>query len=126
MDRTDSQNLTQPNDRRRAFRLKLNLPMKSQGSPGRILNISKTGMRYLIPGAVSPGAQLDFSLQFQNGTKECQGEVVWVQKLGVSSVVGVRFQDESDNTRRLAEQIDDIINATQTFFEQSTVGTSQQ
>lgn len=117
--KTDQSDFTQPDDRRRALRLKLNLPMESQGSPGRILNISKTGLRYLTPSAVSPGSRLDLSLQFQNGTVQCKADAVWVHRLGVSSVVGVRFAEEEESSQRVAEQLDGIIASTQAFFEKS-------
>lgn len=98
----------QPQNRRRADRIQLNLPLKSQGVRGRTINISKTGLRYLVPRAITPGTRLNLSVEFQNGTVDCRADTVWVHKLGVSSVVGVRFIDQ-ESTQEIGQKLNDLV-----------------
>ena len=105
----------QPRNRRSADRLRLNLPISCQGTRGRTLNISKTGMRYLVPKTVSPGTPMKLSVQFQNGSVDCQAETVWVKKLGVSSVVGVRFSPDQ-GSEEIGKHLDEIVSSTHRFF----------
>ena len=100
--------LLQPKNRRRADRVQINLPMRSQGTRGRTLNISKSGLRYLVPRTISPGTRLKLSVEFQGGTVDCVADSVWVHPLGVSSVVGVRFVDR-ESSEKIGQHLDQLV-----------------
>ena len=104
-----------PVNRRAGERLKLKLAMTCDGVRGQTLNISSSGLRYSVPRAVPPGSELDLCIRFRNSNIACKADVVWVERVGVSSIVGARFRND-DGSEQLSQAIAEIVDSTKRFF----------
>jgi hypothetical protein len=82
-------------NRRRATRFALNLPLRHRGKPAQTINISATGIRF-VSRTLSVGPKVELTLDLGNEVIELVGETVWSEAVGTGRVIGAHFQPTKD------------------------------
>lgn len=82
-------------NRRRATRFPLNLPIRHRGQPAQTINISATGIRF-VSRTLSVGPEIQISLDLGYEVIELRGETVWSEAIGDGRVIGAHFHPTKD------------------------------
>lgn len=82
-------------NRRKATRFALNLPLCHRGKPAQTINISATGIRF-VSRTMSVGPIVDLTLDLGDEVIELSGETVWSEAMGSGRIIGAHFRPSKD------------------------------
>lgn len=82
-------------NRRRATRFAVDLPLCHRGKPAQTINISATGIRF-VSRTLSVGSAVELTLDLGNEVIELSGETVWSEAVGTGRVIGAHFHPTKD------------------------------
>lgn len=85
----------QVENRRRATRFTLDLPLRHRGQPAQTINISSTGIRF-VSRTLSVGPEVQLTLDLGDEVIELKGETVWSEPVGSGRIIGAHFYPSKD------------------------------
>lgn len=81
-------------DRRKVARYVVRVPIKvSQIGVGSTIDISATGVAFLIDRLLEPGIEIEFELTLQDDLLHCNGRVIRVEERGQSMFTAATIDD---------------------------------
>jgi hypothetical protein len=78
-------------NRRRATRFTLDLPIRHRGQPAQTINISATGIRF-VSRTLQVGPDVELQIDLGNETIELSGETVWSEAVGTGRIIGAHWR----------------------------------
>jgi hypothetical protein len=91
----DSELSLELENRRRATRFALDLPLCHRGKPAQTINISATGIRF-VSRTLQVGPEVELTLDLGNEVIELSGETVWSEAVGAGRIIGAHFHPTKD------------------------------
>jgi hypothetical protein len=82
-------------NRRRATRFAIDLPLCHRGKPAQTINISATGIRF-VSRTLSVGSDVELTLDLGHEVIELSGETVWSEAVGTGRIIGAHFHPTKD------------------------------
>lgn len=82
-------------NRRRATRFALDLPLHHRGKPAQTINISATGIRF-VSRTLQVGPEVRLTLDLGSEVIELVGETVWSEVVGTGRIIGAHFVPTKD------------------------------
>jgi hypothetical protein len=91
----DDEDFLQVENRRRATRFTLDLPLRHRGKPAQTINISATGIRF-VSRTLSVGPKVQLTLELGDEVIELSAETVWSEPVGSGRIIGAHFHPGKD------------------------------